>query len=299
VTYSSSRMSELRRYRHFYLFVAPFFLIFAIFGLYPLLFSFYLSFVKWDGLSPMQWVGLSNFRHMLGDDLLLRALENTVVIGVLYVPAMMILAFLFAQLLNAQWLKLKAFYRGALFVPCVTPMVVIALVFSIIFSSEKGVLNYLLQFLHLKPIDWLGSEQWSKVSIAILVIWRWTGYNMVLMLAGLQGIPHDYYEAADVDGAGPWHKMTRITLPMMRPTFRFCGLLSLLGTLYMFDEIFVLTKGGGPGTSSLNFGMYLFNLSFSDFKFGYASCVAYTVAVLVFSATLIANRIGKKNEETA
>ena len=292
-------MSELRRYRHFYLFVAPFFLIFAIFGLYPLLFSFYLSFVKWDGLSPMQWVGLSNFRHMLGDDLLLRALENTVVIGVLYVPAMMILAFLFAQLLNAQWLKLKAFYRGALFVPCVTPMVVIALVFSIIFSSEKGVLNYLLQFLHLKPIDWLGSEQWSKVSIAILVIWRWTGYNMVLMLAGLQGIPHDYYEAADVDGAGPWHKMTRITLPMMRPTFRFCGLLSLLGTLYMFDEIFVLTKGGGPGTSSLNFGMYLFNLSFSDFKFGYASCVAYTVAVLVFSATLIANRIGKKNEETA
>jgi ABC-type sugar transport system permease subunit len=281
-------------------------LLFAVFGLYPLLFSLYLSFVKWDGLTPMQWVGLSNFVKMLDDDLLRRSLINTFIIGLQYVPPMMILAFFFAQLLNAQWLKLKAFYRAALFVPCVTPMVVIALVFSIIFSSEKGVLNYVLlsfnhvlPFLHLKPIDWLNSEQWSKVSVAILVVWRWTGYNMVLMLAGLQGIPSDYYEAADVDGAGAWRKMVHITLPLMRPTFRFCGLLSLLGTLYMFDEIFVLTKGGGPGTSSLNFGMYLFNLSFSDFKFGYASCVAYTVAVLVFAGTLLVNRLNRGEQEEA
>lgn len=303
---SRASYSEIWRNRHFYLFISPFFLLFAVFGLYPLLFSLYLSFVKWDGLTPMQWVGLSNFVKMLDDDLLRRSLINTFIIGLQYVPPMMILAFFFAQLLNAQWLKLKAFYRAALFVPCVTPMVVIALVFSIIFSSEKGVLNYVLlsfnhvlPFLHLKPIDWLNSEQWSKVSVAILVVWRWTGYNMVLMLAGLQGIPSDYYEAADVDGAGAWRKMVHITLPLMRPTFRFCGLLSLLGTLYMFDEIFVLTKGGGPGTSSLNFGMYLFNLSFSDFKFGYASCVAYTVAVLVFAGTLLVNRLNRGEQEEA
>lgn len=133
-------------------------------------------------------------------------------------------------------------------------------------------------------------------SVAILVVWRWTGYNMVLMLAGLQGIPSDYYE---VDGAGSWRKMIHITIPLMRPTFRFCGLLSLLGTLYMFDEIFVLTKGGGPGTSSLNFGMYLFNLSFSDFKFGYASCVGYTVAVLVFAGTVLVNRLNRGEREEA
>jgi ABC-type sugar transport system permease subunit len=289
----------LWRHRHFYLFISPFFLLFAVFGLYPLLFSLGLSFVKWDGLTPMHWVGLSNFRAMLEDELLRRALWNTLIIGLLYVPPMMILAFLFAQLLNAQWLRLKAFYRAALFLPCVTPMVVIAIVFGLIFSSEKGVLNYALALLHIAPVPWLTSEQWSKVSVAILVVWRWTGYNMILMLAGLQGIPAEYYEAAQVDGASPLQRMLFVTVPLMRPTFRFCGLLSLLGTLYMFDEIFVLTNGGGPGTSSLNFGMYLFSLSFDDFKFGYASCVAYSIAILVFLGTLLANRLTRTEEGTA
>ena len=300
---SRLNVSEIWRHRHFYLFIAPFFLLFAVFGLYPLIFSLYLSFVKWDGLTAMQWVGLSNFQTMLDDEILRRALWNTLLIGLLYVPPMMILAFLFAQLLNSQWLKFKAFYRAALFLPCVTPMVVIAGVFGLMFSSEKGVLNYaimaigrFLPFLHLAPVPWLESEQWSKVSVAILVIWRWTGYNMVLMLAGLQGIPGDYYEAAEIDGASAVQKMLRITVPLMAPTFRFCGLLSLLGTLYMFEEIFVLTRGG-PGTSSTNFGLYLFNLSFVDFKFGYASCVAYSVAAVVFIGTQLMNRLGRRSRE--
>lgn len=298
--------TELYRNRHFYLFISPFFILFAVFGLYPLLFSLYLSFVKWDGLTEMHWVGLYNFRTMLDDEVLGRTLWNTLLIGLFYVPPMMILAFLFAQLLNAQWLKLKAFYRAALFLPCVTPMVVISIVFSLIFSAEKGALNYvlvqinhLLPFLHLKPIPWLTSEDWSKVSVAILTVWRWTGYNMILMLAGLQGISADYYEAAEVDGASPFQRMMAVTVPLMRPTFRFCGLLSLLGTLYMFDEIFVLTNGGGPGTSSLNFGVYLFSLSFDSFKFGYASCVAYSVALLVFLGTLLVYRLNRGEEGAA
>ncbi len=298
---------QLWRYRHFYLFISPFFFLFFLFGLYPLLFSLYLSCVKWDGMTGMQWVGLSNFRQMLNDELLGRALWNTAVIGLLYVPPMMVLAFLFAQLLNAQWLTLRAFLRAAFFLPCVTPMTVIAVVFGLIFSSEKGVLNYGLQllnqlltrvlpFVHLQPIPWLTSEVWSKVAIAILVVWRWTGYNMVLMLAGLQGIPGDYYEAAEVDGASGWHRMVHITLPLMRPTFSFCGLLSLLGTIYMFDEIFVLTSGG-PGTSSTNIGIYLFNISFSDFRFGYASCVGYTVATFVFVGTLLVSRYNQRDRK--
>lgn len=296
---------NLWRHRHFYLFISPFFILFAVLGLYPLLFSLFLSFVKWDGLTKMQWAGLYNFRAMFEDAILWRSLLNTLIIGLLYVPPMMILAFLFAQLMNAQWLKLKAFYRAALFLPCVTPMVVIAIVFGLIFSAEKGVLNYaiaeisgIFPFLHLKPIPWLTSEDWSKVSVSLLVIWRWTGYNMILMLAGLQGIPGEYYEAAEVDGASPFQKMRFVTMPLMRPTFQFCMLLSLLGTLYMFDEIFVLTNGG-PGISSQNFGMYLFTLSFDAFKFGYASCVAYTVAIVVFAVTLLANRLTRKEEGTA
>lgn len=299
----SSWRTEAQRHRHFYLFISPFFLLFAIFGLYPLLFSLYLSFVNWDGLTPWRWVGLANFAMMLDDEILWRSLWNTLVIGLLYVPPMLILAFLFAQILNLQWLKLRAFYRTAFFLPCVTPMVVIAVVFGLIFSSEKGVLNYvlnqinhLLPFLHLQPLPWLTSEDWSKTSVAILVAWRWTGYNMVLMLAGLQGIPGEYYEAAMVDGATLFQRMRYVTLPLMRPTFRFCGLLSLLGTIYMFDEIFVLTSGG-PGTSSTNFGMYLFNISFGDFRFGYASCVAYSMAALVFLGTLLISRLNRQETE--
>lgn len=299
----STRWKEVRQNRHFYLFISPFFLLFAIFGLYPLLFSFYLSFVQWDGLTDQHWVGLANFAQMWDDEILWRSLWNTLIIGLLYVPPMMILAFLFAQALNIPWLKLRAAYRAAFFLPCVTPMAVIAVVFGLIFSSEKGVLNYflaqldhLLPFLHLKPIPWLTSEDWSKTSVAILVAWRWTGYNMILMLAGLQGIPADYYEAATVDGAGLLHRMWYITLPLMSPTFRFCGILSLLGTIYMFDEIFVLTSGG-PGTSSTNFGMYLFNISFGDFRFGYASCVAYSVAIVVFLGTLLVSRLNRKEAE--
>ncbi len=294
---------DIIKYRHFYLFISPFFILFAAFSLYPVLFSLFLSFMKWNGLTQWKWVGLGNFTSMLYDDILWRSLWNTLIIGLLYIPPMMILAFIFAQVLNAEWLKLRAFYRAALFLPCVTPMVVIAIVFSLIFSSEKGVLNYaimgvghMLPFLHLKPIPWLESESWSKTSVAILVVWRWTGYNMIIMLAGLQGIPMEYYEAAMVDGAGVWERVKSVTLPLMRPTFAFCGLLSLLGTVYMFDEIFVLTNGG-PGVSSMNFGLYLFNLSFTDFKFGYASCVAYTVAVAVFFITLAGLRITRQREE--
>jgi ABC-type sugar transport system permease subunit len=293
----------LHRHRHFYLFVSPFFILFAIFGLYPLLFSLYLSFVNWDGMTAMHWVGFKNFATMLDDELLGRALLNTLIIGVTYVPLMLVLAFLFAQALNQQWLRFRALYRAALFLPCVTPMVVIAVVFSLIFSAEKGVLNYALTgighalpFLHIKSIPWLTSEDWSKTAVSILVLWRWTGYNMILMLAGLQGIPTEYYEAAQVDGATSWQRTRYLTLPLMKPTFRFCGLLSLLGTIYMFDEIFVLTNGG-PGTSSKNFGTYLFDASFTDFRFGYASCVAYCVAAVVFIGTLLVSRLNRRAAE--
>lgn len=296
-------LARIWRYRHFYLFVSPFFILFAVFGLYPLVFSLFLSFVHWDGLTQMRWAGWDNFRLMLHDDLLWRSLWNTLVIGLLYIPPMLIMAFLFAQVLNIQWLRFKAFYRAAFFMPCVTPMVVIAIVFTVIFSSEQGVmnsallsLNHVMPFLHLKPIGWLDTEQWSKVSVAILVVWRWTGYNMVILLAGLQGIPSEYYEAANIDGAGPFARMRYVTWPLLQPTFRFCLLLSFLGTLFLFDEPFVLTSGG-PGTSSTTFGLYLFNESFSDFKFGYASCVAYSIAIFTFAISLAVRNLNSRQKE--
>jgi lactose/L-arabinose transport system permease protein len=287
-----SLRQRMAKHWHFYLFVAPFFVLFAVFGLYPLLFSLYLSFTDWDGFAPIRWVGLRNFAIMLHDGDLLTALWNTIVIGLLYVPPMLALALLLAIALNTTWLKARAFFRASIFLPCVTPMVVIAVVFQLLLSSEHGLLNYLLHFLGLEPVPWLNSVTWSKPAVALLVMWRWTGYNMVLMLAGLQGISADYYEAASVDGATRGKAFWHVTLPLMRPTILFCSILSLIGTVYMFDEVFVMTRGG-PGTSSTNVGLYLFNLSFNDFRFGYASCVAYTISIGVLVISLIMNRYRK------
>ena len=211
----------------------------------------------------------------------------------MYVPPMFFFAFIFANILNSRHLRLRGLFRVGVFLPCITPMVVIAIVFSLLYSARSGLFNYALQTLTglfpggpIQPIPWLESEAWSKISVSILLVWRWTGYNMVLMLAGLQGISEDYYEAAVIDGASRWQRMLHITLPLMRPTFVFCGIMSLIGTVYMFDEVFVMTQGG-PGTSSTNFGLYLFNLAFMDFRFGYASSAAYTVAIAVFVLSLV------------
>ncbi len=298
-----SLLSKIWQYRHFYLFISPFFILFAVFGFYPLVFSLYLSFVEWDGLGERKWVGLSNFINMFYDDIFFRSLWNTIVIGIMHIPPMFIGAFLFALILNASWLKFRGLFRAAFFLPCVTPMVVIAIVFGLLYGQDTGFLNYLIAkvgalfpWLHLKPVGWLVSEQWSKPSIAVLLVWRWTGYNMVLMLAGLQGISQEYYEAAKIDGANTFQQMWYITLPLMRPIFVFCGIMSLIGTVFMFDEVFVLTAGG-PGISSTNFGLYLFNTSFNDFRFGRASAMAYTVALIVLIFSLVILKFRKSPTE--
>jgi ABC-type sugar transport system permease subunit len=283
---------QVCRNRHFYLFVSPFFILFAVFGLYPLAFSLVLSFARWDGLTELRWVGFANFSAVLTDEFFYTSLWNTLAIGFLSIPPMLLAAFALAVLLNTSWIRMRTAFRAAIFLPCVTPMVVVALVFTLLYGHEFGLINYfivqaksLMPFLPIEPVPWLLSETWSKPAVALLLIWRWTGYFMVLMMAGLQGIPPEYYDAARIDGAGTLQRMRFITLPLMRPVFIFCGILSLIGTVYMFDEVFVLTQGG-PGISSMNFGLYLFNTSFVDFKFGYASCMAYLVAVVVFFASL-------------
>lgn len=283
---------RLWRNRHFYLFIAPFFALFALLSVYPLGFSLYLSFVKWDGLTDARFIGLENFVSLAQDEEFHTSLVNTVLIGAMYIPPMFVLAFLFALLLNSERLPLRGLLRTSVFLPCITPMVVVAIVFSLLYSTESGLLNFLvavgnamLPWGRLEPIPWLESERWSKVSVSILLMWRWTGYNMVLMLAGLQGIPGQLYEAATIDGASWWDRTRHVTLPLMRPTFVFCGIMSLVGTFYMFDEVFVLTEGG-PGMSSTNFGLFLFNQAFTDFRFGYASAAAYAVAAVVFLVSL-------------
>lgn len=291
-------LARMRLHRNFYLFISPFFILFAIFGLYPLLFSLYLAFVSWDALTPAVWVGLENFRALFSDGLFFTSVWNTVVLGLMYVPPMFVLALIFALILNHQWIKKRAAWRAAVFIPVITPGVVVAIVFGLMFGTEFGLFNQAIAlvggWLNFPPvrIPWLESETWSKPSLAILLVWRWTGYNMVIMLAGLQGIDRVLYEAARIDGASGFRQLLHITLPHMRPTFVFVTIMSLIGTVYLFDEAFVMTAGG-PGVSSTTFGLFLFDEAFGNFRFGYASAAAYTVAFAVFLITLLIFRTNK------
>lgn len=278
--------ARIWRFRHFYIFISPFFISFAVLGLWPLLFSLYLSFVKWDGLTPRTFVGLENFRTLLGDRAFWEAIRNTIYLFLIYVPPMLLLGFLLAVALNGPITKFRGFFRAAAFLPCVTPIVVIAIVFKIFCTYDTGLFNWLLTSVGLPKIGWTQSPLWTRVSIALLLVWRWTGYNMVFMLAGLQGIPSDVYEAAKIDGASRSQTLWRITLPLMRSTFVFCTIMSLLGTVYMFEEILLVDANG----SARNIGVLLFNNSFGYFKFGYASAMAYVVALIVFILTLLVRK---------
>ena len=168
-----------------------------------------------------------------------------------------------------------------------TPIVVVAIVFKIFSAYDTGLFNWALGLVGIGPIGWQQSPFWTRISIAMLLVWRWTGYNMIFMLAGLQGISADVYEAAKIDGASRAQTLWRVTLPLMRPTFVFCTIMSLLGTVYLFEEVLLVDANG----SARNIGVLLFNNSFGFFKFGYASAMAYVVAVVVFALTLLVRRV--------
>lgn len=284
-----SLAARVYRYRHFYLFISPFFVSFAILGLWPLLFSLYLAFVKWDALTPAVGVGLANFGTLWDDTEFWQAIWNTLVLFAMYVPPMLILAFLLAVALNGPITRLRGFFRAAVFLPCVTPIVVVSIVFSIFCNFDTGLFNWLLTSVGLPKVGWQQDPFWTRVTISLLLVWRWTGYNMVFMLAGLQGISPDVYEAARIDGASRLQTLWRVTLPLMRPTFVFCTIMSLLGTVYMFEEVLLVDRNG----SANNIGVVLFNNSFTRFKFGYASAMAYVVAVVVFTLTMLVRRMQK------
>jgi lactose/L-arabinose transport system permease protein len=276
----------LYRHRWPYVFIAPFYLLYGALMLYPVVFSFWLSFQDWRGQRGSRFIGLGNFERLLEDDIFWTSLVNTLAIGLMYVPLMLFLALVLAVLLNSALLRLRTFFRAAIFSPFITSLVVMALVFALIYDQQAGILNFLLGLFGVPPIPWTSSAEWSKVSVALLLLWHWTGYNMVLMLAGLQTIPVDLYEAAAIDGASARQRFTAITVPLMRPVILFTAVLSTIGTFRVFAEPYILT-GGGPSNSSMTVLLYLYNQAFQGFKLGYASALAYVVVGIVFVLSML------------
>ena len=268
-------------------------LIFAM-SFYPMIQAFILSFKSGIG-NNLVWDGLSNYKRLLGDSVFKTALMNNFVYLIIQVPVMLILAILLAVLLNRPRLKCKGLFRTAIFLPCCTALVSYSIIFKTLFAYDGYVTTVLLHLgLISSRVNWLGQTSTAKVILIIALIWRWTGYNMVFYLAGLQNIDESLYEAATIDGAGPVKTFFHITIPLLRPTILLTTIMSINGTLQLFDESVNLT-GGGPANSTLTMSHYIFKTSFEyNSQFGYAAAMSYVIFILVAILSFVQMKVGDK-----
>ncbi|MEV7737537.1 sugar ABC transporter permease [Streptomyces sp. NPDC088921] len=284
----------LRKYWHLYAAISPFYLIFLCFGLFPVGFSLYLSFHRWDGLGSMEWAGLSQYQYLLSDSDFWNSIGNTIIIWALATFPMIFLAMVTAVMLNSA-VRFKGLYRVAYFLPNVTSVVAIAIVFGSIFSTNAGMVNAVLHAVGIDQVAWLNTPWGIKVTIAALMTWQWTGYNAIIFLAGLQTVPGELYEAARMDGAGPVQTFFRITLPLLRPTLLFVLVVSTVTGLQSFSEPQVLlqtssndsTFAGGPGHSGQTMVLYFFQQTFDNNDFGYGAAVAWGIFLVVVLFSII------------
>jgi ABC-type sugar transport system permease subunit len=290
---SSSAWKQVKKSRWAYVFISPFYILFAIFGLYPMLLSLYLSFTRWKGVGEMEFAGLVNFALIPQDRVFWQSMMNGVILFLLYVPIMLFLALALAVILNSGKIKGFRVFRTIIFLPFITNMVAAGFSFRILLEKQNGLINMLLRIFGFPTIPWLENIWWARVSLSLLIIWAWLGYNMVIMLAGLQTIPRDLSEAALVDGATPVQAFFRVTVPLMRPVILFCLITSTIGSFGLFPEVMTLTMGG-PVNATITPLIRIYGVAFGSYQFGYASALAYTFFAMIFILTVIQFRLNRE-----
>lgn len=269
-----------------YLFISPFYILFFIFFLGPTIFAFYISFQEWIGVGSWTFAGTANYLHLLKDRVFKTAVLNTIYYMVANALILIPLPLVLAVALNARKTYVKGILRTIFFSPYLTSPLAISLVFLTMFDWHYGLFNQILMQLGLikEGINWVGSMEWCKIAVVIVLSWRWAGYNMVYFLAGLQTIPQELYEAAIVDGANDLQQFFFITIPLLRPVLLFVGIVSTIGASQVFDEPTMLTgpqqQLGSPGFSSLSMAQEIYREAFLKLNFGYAAAMA----VLMFIA---------------
>ncbi len=277
-----------------YVFISPFLVLFAVFGVFPLLFSLHLAFQSWEptsGLDAMEWVGLGNFAFALQDEWFWKSLKNTLWLAFWSGAPQHLVAIPLAVFIHNSFQRLRDGVIGAYFLPYITSTVAIAIMFSSLFSKDFGLINAGLVLVGLEPVDWLGRPETIKPAVALIVFWRYLGFNVVLYLAALQTIPKDLYEAAMLDGASRWQQFWRITLPSLKPMMFFGVTLSVVGGLQLFEEPFILTGGkGGIDQSGMTSAVYLYRMAFDFNDFGGASAMSWLLFLLVAVLTWLTNR---------
>ena len=285
--------NELRKSRWAYAFISPFYILFAIFGLWPMAFSIYLSLTQWKGVGPMEFVGIEHYTRLINDTVFWQSMRNGIILFVLYVPIMLFLALVLAVILNSGRVRGFRIFRTIIFMPFITNMIAAGFAFRILFTQQNGLINILFGYVGIEPVPWLESVWAARVSLSILIIWAWLGYNMVIMMAGLQTISKDLTEAALVDGATPVQAFFRITIPLMRPVILFTAITSTIGSFGLFAEIAALT-GGGPMNATITPLVRIYNVAFGGLRLGYASAMAYTYFAIIFFLTIFQFRFGRE-----
>ncbi len=287
--------------------LSPFVVLFLVFGVFPLGFSFFLAFQSWEptaGLASMKFVGLDNFTFAITDEWFWKSLKNTAWLAVAAGVPQHVVAIPLAYFIHTSFKRTRNSVIGAYFLPYITSTVAIAMMFSTLFSTDYGLINVGLQALGQVPglgwlapeaaIDWLGRAENVKPAISLVVFWRYVGFNTVLYLAALQTIPGDIYEAATMDGAGRWQQFWFITLPSLQPMIYFGVTLSVIGGLQLFEEPFILTGGrGGTDQAGMTTAMYMYRTAFEFNDFGGASALSWLLFVFVALLTWLTNRAFK------
>ncbi len=277
-------------------FLMPATILIALMSFSPMIQAFVLSLNKGKG-NNISFAGLYNYRRLLVDPTLRTVLKNTFIYLIVQVPIMLLLAIILAVLLNKKDLKFKGFFRTAIFLPCATALVSYAIVFRALFA-ENGFINLVLMNLGIisENINWLGNPGTARLVIILALIWRWTGYNMIFFLSGLQNISPTVYEAAKIDGASTWQAFWKITVPLLKPMILLTAIMSTNGTLQLFDESVNLTAGG-PGISTMTISHYLYKFIIGGVpNFTYASAVSYLIFIIVAILALIQLKVGDSRE---
>lgn len=291
-----------KKYKVAYVYIAPFYILFAIFGLFPIVYGFFLSFFRWDGLSAMHFVGLTNYINVFKDPLFWTALKNTIVIGIIAHIPILLGGLALAFILNSKLVHGENIFKTIYFMPMVTSSVAISIVFQQMFGNNYGVINWFETLLGGDKINWLGGDgSLIKVAVIVMFAWKWVGWNMVIYLAGMQGISNDIYEAAEIDGATQPQVMFRICIPLLKPIIIFTMVQSTIGMFNLFTEPFMLTNQnwqGGINNGGLTLMIYLLNKAPQGGNlYGYASSVAYIITLMIVGISTAINKASQDKSD--
>ncbi|PKL87094.1 MAG: sugar ABC transporter permease [Ignavibacteriae bacterium HGW-Ignavibacteriae-2] len=280
------------------IFLGPSLFVLCVFFFIPVLAAFVLSFTDFDiyslgNIRYMRFVGIQNYLDLLNDPLFWIALKNTFYFVLIGGPLSVFVSLGAAVLLNSKLIKYKGFFRIIYFLPVVTTLVAVSIVWRYIYHPRFGLLNYVLGFVGLDPIDWLGDPNFAMPAIIIMAVWKNFGYNMIIFIAGLNNIPEELYESASLEGANAWQKFRNITIPMLAPTTLFISVITMIGYFQLFAEPYIMTQGG-PLNSTLSIVLYMYHEGFRWWNIGYSTTIAFVLFLFILIGTIIQFRLQKE-----